>query len=307
MNVGSATFLEPFFHGSVGSLRGSSDELETDLAVLRSASTRLAPVLPAGVIFNMSRCGSTLLLNLLKRADNVVGLSEAQPFERMMYLAASRSVYWAKTCGALLTPLTTIFAHYQGPPPKRVVLKCAMGGIATLKAVRAFWPDVPCVVLIRNPTEVLVSNVQKPPRWLREAYDDNRTDGLFGGMFGPPPDDILASGIVDLSAWAVGRYCAEALAVLDDGCRVVDYEDLTEGTAIGIAEYFGLSFSAQELHHVRELLRLDAKTPWRAFDADSQKKRSEVNEIIRTAATRFVEDHYSELRRRSYRGWSNGD
>jgi hypothetical protein len=304
MNVGSASLSEPFFQGSVGRLRGEgSNELETELLALGSGTAHLPQVAPAGIVFNMSRCGSTLIINSLRRAENVVALSEAQPVERIIGWTASRSAYWVKTAGALLTPLTTVFAHHQGEPAKNVVIKTATGAIAALRSLRKWWPDVPCVVLTRNPVEILVSNVQKPPQWLRAAYDDNKIDDLFGGLFGRPPENVMASGITEICAWAIDRYCAEALGALDNGCRVVDYEDLSIETVVKIAEYFGLTFTSEGLGELQEVFQFDSKRPKRRFNSDRETKQAGATELIRKAADRWPSASYDELRQLSYDGW----
>jgi hypothetical protein len=308
MNVGSATLSDPFFQSSVARLRGASNELETELEVLGGRTAHLSPAAPAGIIFNMSRCGSTLLVNALRRAEGVVGLSEAGPVEHLMGRAASRSTYWARTAGAFLTPLTTVFAHYQGPPAKNVVIKTATGAIAALRAVRSAWPRVPCIVLVRDPIEVLVSNLRQPPPWLSVAYNNSRVENLFDGLFGSPPANILTltSGTTDLCAWAIGRYCAEALPALDDACRVVDYEDLNAEAVVGIAKFFGLRFSPEGLADLDEIFRVDAKRPRQAFESDRERKHAEATESVRKAADQWVGASYGELRQRSYQGWRKG-
>lgn len=306
MNVGTAGLSEPFFHVSVNRLRAASAEIETELSVLERGTGHLPPVAPSGIIFNMSRCGSTLLVSALREAENVVVLSEAMPIENTMYWTGSRSTHWARRASALLTPLTTVFSHYQGLPARNLVIKCSVGAIAALREVRKEWPNVPCIVPIRDPIEVLASNLQLPPQWLQSAYNNNRADEVFSGLFGAPPANVMASGITDLCAWVIGRYCAESLSALDDKCRVVDYEDLTPETAMGIAEFFGLSFSPEGLGRLQKSFRVNAKKPGQPFSSDGEAKRSAATEGVRKAARRWVSDSYQELRRRAYRPWRKG-
>ena len=303
MKVGSAALSEPFYLSSVGRLRGESAELETDFSVLRNLSAHLPRVAPAGIIFNMSRCGSTLLVNALRKAQNVVGLSEAGPMEDMIELVASKSNYWASQAKGALSPLTAVFSCYQGSPAKSVVIKCAPGAVAALPLLRRLWPDVPCIILIRNPVEVLVSNLEEPPYWLSTAYDDSRGDHLFGGLFGTPPTEAMNLGPADLCAWAIGRYCDESLRVVDDKCRVVAYEDLTPDTVMDIALFFGLRFSSEGLQNFRESFRRHAKYPRRTFENDSESKRAQASEYLMKASDRWVGTSYNELRQKAYREW----
>jgi hypothetical protein len=196
MKVGSATLSDPFYHESIYALRvrgRESAEFETHLSILETGAAGLARVVPAGIIFHMSRCGSTLLLNALRTADSVVALSEPAPADRAMAMAAARSTHWARLGTALLTPLISVFAHYQGPA-RSVIVKCSSLSTFSLRAVRTVWPDVPCIFLIRNPVEVVVSNWLRPPRWLS---DWSKQPEKF--WLGSPPPEVKAAGGVELA------------------------------------------------------------------------------------------------------------
>src|SRR5271170_2236904 len=62
MNVGKTSLSAPTFEGSVAILRRDNrPELETGHSLLASGTMHLPEVEPAGIIFHMTRCGSTLL------------------------------------------------------------------------------------------------------------------------------------------------------------------------------------------------------------------------------------------------------
>src|SRR5580658_7118041 len=76
LQFGNKALSEPFFEWSVAALRdGLPDaaEFETSIAELAKGDAA-PPVLPAGIIVHVTRCGSTLVLNALRAAENVVGL-----------------------------------------------------------------------------------------------------------------------------------------------------------------------------------------------------------------------------------------
>src|SRR5580704_14982844 len=72
---------EPFFHQSVKRFRESVPRPTEVLAPLSSVGEIgcYMPARPAGLIFHMSRCGSTLIGNVLRTARRVVVISEAAP------------------------------------------------------------------------------------------------------------------------------------------------------------------------------------------------------------------------------------
>jgi hypothetical protein len=252
----------------------------------------------------MSRCGSTLLLNALKAAERVVGLGEAIPMSRMVALAASRSKYWAKVGSELLAPLTSVFAHFQDSTPKNVVIKCSTEAVFSMRALRAVWPQVPFLILIRNPIEVLVSNWQKAPQWIQEWKD--APERLWPG---PAPDAVTDAGGTELCAWLLGRFCAEALPFLDDRCIVIDYDDLTPEVVRAVAANFGLHFSPQGEERFCECFQNNAKELHRRFDADRDSKQRVATDAMRRSAAKWMEPAYKQVRRHAVKlhvGQDNG-
>src|SRR6185437_5800694 len=178
MNVGDASFAEPFFEESITKLRNGMPaalELESELSELRRTVDARPLVRPSAVIVHMTRCGSTLLMNAFKAADGVVGLSEASSFDRILQLTTSPSAYWRSQATSCLADIVTLFGNYAGPPTRQVVIKCGVGGGALLTVLRTIWPDVPCIALIRNPLEIIVSNCKTPARWLHRWKENIET------------------------------------------------------------------------------------------------------------------------------------
>src|SRR5271155_3933444 len=74
MHFGNRRLSEPFFSQTVAQIREvdcSGSELLTDVRAIIREGGRVPPQMPAGFIFHVSRCGSTLLCNALKVLENV--------------------------------------------------------------------------------------------------------------------------------------------------------------------------------------------------------------------------------------------
>jgi len=230
-----------FFSAWAAKLRASippRPEIETDRSALRRAVQTLPVASPAGIVFHVSRCGSTLIANALACADKVLCLNEPPSFNHMLRLAMSPSTYWAKVATGTLRDLTTLFAYCYGSDPRQLVLKTGFGTITSLCAVRSIWPSVPCLFVVRNPVEVIVSNVDEPSRYLLRAYGDANVFSFIGR----PPSDVTERGFAAFCAWSVGQIYAAAERQLDDRCLVVDHSEISENTVVQIAEHFGVRF-----------------------------------------------------------------
>jgi hypothetical protein len=284
---------EPFFGWCVARARVKVPprrELETDLSALRAAASQLPEVQPAGIIFHVSRCGSTLVSNALAFAHNALVLSEVASFDQMMSMAGSPVPYWSRTGRQGLRDLTTVFAHYRGLPPRQVVVKAGLGKTLDLGTVRAVWPDVPYVVMIRAPLEVVVSNVIKPPTQLQLWYQEPQWCPL-----GVPPPVVLDRGPREFCAWVLGRVYQEALRQLDEKCAVLDYRDLTVDSVLRVAARFDLRIPAERLGLFRETFVFDAKAPGKEFQSDIETKRRAADPELLDATKRWVLASYDGL------------
>jgi hypothetical protein len=147
---------EPFFTDSIRLARATfrpPPECDTDLVALETCTAKSAVCDPAGVIVHVSRCGSTVLSNALRATESAIVLSEAQPVDAMLFWAAFPTTHRLHLLGRFLPQLVSVFAYFDGLPGKRVVIKCGIGGGLAIPALRAIWPTVPFVVLIRHPEE----------------------------------------------------------------------------------------------------------------------------------------------------------
>jgi hypothetical protein len=299
VQFGPTPLLEPFFSESVEALRSRPTpplETETELSALPKAANHLAKYPPAGVIFHMSRCGSTLVCNALKALDGLVGLSEAPSMDRMMHLLVSHSRYSGSDGIDHLAALTSVFTFYQGNDNARLVIKCSMANIVTLRSLRLLWPDVPFLILIRNPIEVVVSNCKSVPLWLHEWYWMGRDCWL-----GRPPEVVRAAGPAEFCAWAIGRFCCEALDNLDRRCMVMDYTDLTPANVESIAKVFGFQLDDVCRPAFLDCFRLNAKDRGRVFESDSLSKEREASETMIHSTEEWVTRAYNDLRYHSNR------
>jgi hypothetical protein len=290
----------PFFDPAVATLRANTPaapEVETELNVLVRTAQALAPVDPAGIIFHISRCGSTLVSNLLKTADDTVCVSEAGVFGTLFKALARQSR--TNAARQLLPPLTTLFSNYRKHNPQRVVLKCTTQDVSSLLPLRTVWPTVPCLILVRDPVEVIVSNLMRPPKWLEVG----RRISAFGAL----PQSIQSLDHVSVCAWVAGRFCAAARAGLDDNCLVLDYADLTPLVVRQIARVFGLVFSTTGDASFEIVARMNAKRPGEVYADDVALKQRLAIQPIRESAERWANAFYRELAHCSSNYWGKAN
>ena len=85
---GDRRLTEPFYEDAVAAVRNAGPLVSTALTHLAGWSDRAASLEPTGLIFHMSRCGSTLASQMLAASAANVVVSEAGPIDAVVRLEA---------------------------------------------------------------------------------------------------------------------------------------------------------------------------------------------------------------------------
>ena len=308
VEFGDRVLAEPFFDHTVEQLRAASPavrEIETDLDTLLRVAARLPEVRPAGFIFHLSHCGSTLIANALKTSERAVVVSESRAVHALLrsrfgkvspYLAQR----WESTRVKLLESLFSLFAHYRTGDAEPLVIKFVSLDILAMRWIRAYWPEVPCVVVIRDPVEVMVTSL-KGGGWMSAKDHPEHALELFGWTDLARPVEAMIRE--EFCARVLGSFCSTASAAITEvspeKCMVVDYLDLSPDRMREIAAFFGIELPGDG-KCVEAVFHSYAKDPQksRKFRDDRELKQRLAGVLTRSAANQFTMDAYSELSRR---------
>ena len=286
---GERPLREPFFQGDVH--RSFSIPFNrlfrhvTPIERLPEWLRQHPPLRPSGFIFHMSRCGSTLVAQMLAAcAENVV-ISEAPPIDEVVRarqvrpdLGDDEHAGWLRSMiGALGQPRAG---------GRRLFVKLDCWHTLALPLFRRAFPDVPWVFLYRDPVEVMVSQRKMPGMQ------------MIPGALGP---ELL--GIAPTRE-RPEDYCARVLARICEpivqqhalgGGLLVNYRDLPDALWSAILPHFGLAASAEERAMMEETAKFDAKEPSFAFTPDAETKQRAASAAMRAAANERLGDIYGRL------------
>lgn len=225
---------------------------------------------PTGFVFHMSRCGSTLVSQMLAQSPRHIVISEAAPID-----AAVRM-----NDGHVLRAMVAAYGRPRSGAERRLFIKLDAWHAVALPLFRRTFPDVPWIFLYRDPVEVLVSQAREPGTQMIRQIMPPALYGL---------DDDLAEPDLDYTARALARICnvaADALA--SPGGLAVDYRDLPEAVETRILPHFGFSPDEAERAAICAAARFDAKMPASAFSADSAAKQALAPAALRDLADRTL-------------------
>ena len=293
MRAPSEVSSESFFQQWVAHARATLPhprELETDTTQLEQMVSHCPPVIPAGVICHVTRCGSTLASNALAMVENVRTLSEVPWLDKLMNAVAERPHYWSTQAADRLRHLMKVLAYYRGTTPPALVIKCGIAGVVGLRGIKSLWASIPWVMITRNPVEVVHSNLERPPKAILDWYS-----GAVSCPFGLPPADATDAGVPGLLAWVVGRICAEATAQLDPTCMVLDYSEISPGAVSAVARHFGLPVVDASDVQISKAFKYHAKRPGELFVDDTCHKQTTASDVVRRAVDKWALTEYQRL------------
>jgi hypothetical protein len=287
-------FSEPLFFQTLQKLResDSSSEICTGIDELLKIQSNLDSIEPTGFIFHVSRCGSTLVSNALRALEDTIVISEAQPVAAATWLFFDQV---GKDQGhnlfrsVILRAVVRALGQRKLGTERRYFIKFSSLEVLFIEHIKRLWPAVPWLFVIRNPIEVIVSNLRKGATWTRfQSEPDVATSAL----------DCSVGEAVDLTreeycARMIGRTCRSALEHAGDNSLFVDYNQLTPETLLRIARFFGVEPSIDELLGMEKAATRYSKDPSKGgFIPDAKAKQDEASELVRRSVEQWALEDY---------------
>jgi hypothetical protein len=284
-DLGDAAFEAPFFEQTIA--RCLSRPLNRLLAFeTPPAAPEPTRAGPAGLIFHMSRCGSTLIAQLLAAVPGATVLSEPGLVDDIL------GAHWqdarltdAERIGWLRGAVGAFQREAVGEGPLFIKLDC--WHVRALPLITQAFPETPWIFVYRDPLEVMVSHARQRGRQ------------MVPGLLPPAWLDLPPGDTVDLDAYTarvLARLCEAAVA--HQGCgrgRLVGYETLPDAVWTEVAEAFGLTLDADTRARMGVLADFHAKRPTERFVADTAVKRLDATPRLRGLAAQAVGPAYDQL------------
>ena len=274
--------------------RGTGTFQSKSTAPHRGSARDIPEVMPAGLIFHVSRCGSTVLGNALRRCQDTIVLSECDPvlFAIGPHPGAPEP-HKLQIQPDLLRSIVSLYSYNSPGPHHNVVLRLHPANLLRIAAVRQVWPDVPCVIVIREPIEIMVSMITEPAGFMRLFMNSCTAAALFEW------------NVSEVEGMTREEYCGRVLklyltAALSQkrSATIVDYRNIDVALINAVADRFGLKRVPSLQEEIVDSLRFYSKFPGehRLFEPDSDRKRRNATPAIRAVSEALLDDCYRSLR-----------
>jgi sulfotransferase family protein len=258
------------------------------VAGLEARLRRESPLPPAAFIFHCSRCGSTLLARLF------AAIAANRVFNELGVVHDFRATRWNRMAEAdsrrALKALVEAHGLAPGASEARLIVKFDSRAVLEVEALRACFPHVPFIYLLRHPAEVVASLAATIPGFL-ERESRATMAALFGGVQG----SALDYPTEEWYAWYVERNQRLALHHANCFSEVIDYGSFASRYLATVNRISGVNLTLDN-ERVQMVLNRHSKNPAQRF-AQGHGRRPETA-ALHEAAQRIAGPVYAQWQAR---------
>lgn len=241
------------------------------------------------LIAHASRCGSTLVAQLLAQLPTHVVMSEPPMVDvilsirsKLPHVTPDDQVLWLRAL---------IFALGQAPASEQhLVIKLDPWHVLDWAVLQAAFPGVPAIFLYRDPVEIAASMFTQPSAYMAAgmATAYNRDSGSAGNEATMRMEDFIARDLGKV--FDAGATLCEAGSLLP-----VAYASLPGVVWNNLRGVLGLHGGVEELSLLQQTATRDAKSPTLTFEPDSARKQRETSPLLRELVTARCGAAYARL------------
>jgi hypothetical protein len=291
--LGERRFTESFFDQTIELLFRTPFNLLvrplTTIDVLEQCHKIRPGLQPNGFIFHLSRCGSTLVSQMLASLPKNIVISEASPLDWMIRAKVRRPDISVEEHIAWIQWMVSALGQKRYSEAQHYFIKLDSWHTFNLDLIERAFPNVPWIFLYRNPIEVMVS------------HDKQRGAGTVPGMIDYQLEGLSLMDSLQISpeeyvARVLAKVCEFALERCNSpNVLFVNYNQLPQVLTSNILEHFNVSYSDEEIEQMNDVARFDAKSPTIEFTNDVESKQREASETIRQISDKMLMPLYEQL------------
>ncbi len=292
-HLGQLRFTEPFFEQTVNqAIRHPAGLLfrhQTSLEVLDEITAARPGLTPAGFVFHMSRCGSTLISQMLAALPKNIVISEASPLDSILRahlrdpeVTEVQRVRWLRS-------MVSALGQTRHPEEIHLFIKFDCWHTLFLPLIERAFPGVPWVFLYREPAEVLTSQTNQRGSQVIPGV-------LEPSIFGWKAQDVTHMSLTEYASRVLAKICEAALErVLAGSGKLLNYRQLPTAVCPKLTEYWKVKYLPGEVELMMNAAQFNAKNPVTRFENDTEKKRQAVTPEIQEASAQWIGKVFQQL------------
>ena len=278
LNTYGNRFTEPFFDETILKCRSTHTRNYTfssvsDLEMPMTWAHDLNEVEPAAFIFHISRCGSTLVSQLLATSAENIVLSEVPFFDDILRLPFKEPDFKETEINSLLT---TAFKYYSqeitkpttsfGEKEKHLFIKADSWHIFFYRQLRQLYPNVPFILIYRRPDEVFRSHHKVPGMQAVPGMLEPQLFGFKAEEIGHDAGIYLANVLTSY----LSKYLE--IAANDNKCLFLNYNEGPMQMIKKVAAFSNVHLSQEDLQNMEKRSHYHSKKPREHFSEETVTK-----------------------------------
>ena len=270
--TGGKSFTEPFFDDTISVCRRLDENCKSfksisDLPIMREWASELKPVIPAAIIFHVSRCGSTLLSQLLALDESNIVLSEVPFFDELLRLPFKNKTFDNSIVSALLKAAVDLYGLPKTGREQQVFIKADSWHIHFYSSLRELYPTVPFIFLYRNPWDVVLSQQRQRGMHSVPGIIEPEIFGFSKEQTNEPDFDRYMTNVLE-------GYFKQMIEITKSGSLVfpVNYASGMNNIFKEIYGLLDLAITPKVDELLNERSRFHAKHPQQLFQEENKEK-----------------------------------
>jgi hypothetical protein len=263
--TGQQAYTAPFFDETVSICRSLPQNSHpyrslSSLDMLPVWANEVDAIPPAAFIFHVSRCGSTLLAQLLGLNDEHIVLAEAPFLDELLRWPYQNKEADRRMLSSVFPAALQLYGQKRKGHEKHLFIKADSWHLCFYEQLRSMYPTVPFILLYRKPDEVIRS--QRRQRGMQAVQGVIEPE-----IFGFDREEINEYSLDDYMVKVLERYFTIMLdrSREDPLSLLVNYNEPIMDIMQKIGAFTGVVFGENELQQMEERSRYHAKYPNQVF------------------------------------------
>jgi hypothetical protein len=263
--TGNQRYTAPFFDETISECKSLPENSSpyrglSSLELLPSWAAAIDAVPPTAFIFHVSRCGSTLLAQLLGLKEQHIVLAETPFLDELLRLPFKDKEADKALLQEALPAAIRMYGQKRRGDETHLFIKADSWHLCFYRQLRALYPTVPFILLYRSPDEVILS--QRRRRGMQSVQGIIEPE-----IFGFDKEAIKYDTLDDYMVKVLERYFTIMLEIKqeDPHSMLVNYNEPILSTMQKIAAFTDVTLVENELQQMEERSRYHAKYPDQVF------------------------------------------
>ncbi|WP_183574597.1 hypothetical protein HDF18_01470 [Mucilaginibacter sp. X5P1] len=265
LNTYGESFTEPFFDETILKCKGldgshAAISSVSDLMMIGEWASGGSAIEPTAFIFHVSRCGSTLISQLLATLDENIVLAEVPCFDDILRLPYKYPEFDRAAIAKLFTDTLSYYGQKRTNKEKNLFIKTDSWHLFFYEQLRQLYPAVPFIILYRSPGEVFNSHRKQPGMQAVNGLIEPQLFGFDANKVANMSPDAYLAAVIE----SYFKKCLE-IAAVDDQFLLLNYNEGAMQMIEKIAAFTKATLTPQDVLNMTERSRYHSKKQGEIF------------------------------------------